>query len=148
MKQSSWSNMDGHRDYHNKWSKSERQIPYDITYMWNLKCDTNKPKYETETKSRTQKTDGWLPRGRRGEVGQEWEFEISRCKLIYTEWINNKVLLYRTGNYIQHPMINYNGKDMKKNICICITESLYCTEIYIALQINYIWIKLKKDSLD
>ena len=33
------SNMDGHRDYYTKWSKSdrERQIPYDITYMWNLK---------------------------------------------------------------------------------------------------------------
>ena len=33
------SNMDGPRDYHTKWSKSdrERQIPYAITYMWNLK---------------------------------------------------------------------------------------------------------------
>ena len=37
------SNMDGSRDYHTKWSKSERerQIPYDIAYMWNLKYDTN-----------------------------------------------------------------------------------------------------------
>ena len=36
------SNMDATRDYHTKWSKSERekQIPYDITYMWNLKYDT------------------------------------------------------------------------------------------------------------
>ena len=24
----------------------------------------------------------------------EWEFEISRCKLLYTGGINNKVLLY------------------------------------------------------
>ena len=33
------SNMDGPRDYHIKWSKSDRegQISYDITYMWNLK---------------------------------------------------------------------------------------------------------------
>ena len=33
------SNMDGLRVYHTKWSKSgrERQISYDITYMWNLK---------------------------------------------------------------------------------------------------------------
>ena len=33
------NNMDGPRDYHTKWSKSgrERQILYDITYMWNLK---------------------------------------------------------------------------------------------------------------
>ena len=35
----SCSNMDGPTDYHTKWSKSdrERQIPYGITYMWNLK---------------------------------------------------------------------------------------------------------------
>ena len=37
------SNMGPTRDYHTKWSKSERerQIPYDITYMCNLKYDTN-----------------------------------------------------------------------------------------------------------
>ena len=33
------SNMDGPRDYHTKWGKSdrERQISYNITYMWHLK---------------------------------------------------------------------------------------------------------------
>ena len=25
--------------------------------------------------------------------GKDWEFGISRCKLLCTEWINNKVLL-------------------------------------------------------
>ena len=47
-----YSNMDGHRDYHTKWSKleRERQIPY-ITYVWNLKYDTNEHIYETETDS-------------------------------------------------------------------------------------------------
>ena len=30
--------------------------------MWNLKYDTNKPIYETEVKSRAQKTGCWLPR--------------------------------------------------------------------------------------
>ena len=34
-------------------SKSERQIPYDISYMWNLKYDTNELIYETETDSWT-----------------------------------------------------------------------------------------------
>ena len=55
-----WNNaigsyMDGARDYHTKWSKSERerQTPYDITYVWNLKYDTNEPIYETETDSQT-----------------------------------------------------------------------------------------------
>ena len=47
--------MDGPRDYHTKQSKSarERQIPYDITYMWNLKYDTNEPISKTETDSQT-----------------------------------------------------------------------------------------------
>ena len=33
------SNVDGPRDYHAKWSKPdrERQMSYDIAYMWNLK---------------------------------------------------------------------------------------------------------------
>ena len=37
-----------------------------ITYMCNLKCDTNEPIYETETGSQTWRTDLWLPR-REGE---------------------------------------------------------------------------------
>ena len=44
----------------------------------------------------------------------EWEFGINRCKLLYIEWINNKVLLYSTGNYIQYPVINHNGKEYEK----------------------------------
>ena len=37
------SNMGATRDDHTEQSKSERvrQIPYAITYMWNLKFDTN-----------------------------------------------------------------------------------------------------------
>jgi len=37
------SNMDGTRDSHTKWSKSERerQISYDTTYIWNLIYGTN-----------------------------------------------------------------------------------------------------------
>ena len=49
------SNMDGPRDDHTKWSKSDRgrQRSYDIAYVWHLKYDTNKPIYETETDSQT-----------------------------------------------------------------------------------------------
>ena len=31
--------------------KRQRQIPYDTTYMWNLKYGTNEPIYKTETDS-------------------------------------------------------------------------------------------------
>ena len=37
-------------------------------------------------------------------------------KLVYIDWINNKVLLYSTGNYIQYSMINPNGKEYGKII--------------------------------
>ena len=56
--------------------------------------------------------------GVKGWGGMEWEFGISRCKLLYIEWINNKVLLYCTGNYIQYPVINQNGKEKKKVISL------------------------------
>ena len=36
--------------------------------------------------------------------GMDWEFRISRCKLVYRGWINNKVLLYSPGSYIQYPI--------------------------------------------
>ena len=38
--------------------------------------------------------------GAGGGQGMELEFGISRCKLLYIEWINNKVL-YSTENYIK-----------------------------------------------
>ena len=81
--------------------------------MWNLKYETNELIYEIETDSQTQRTDLWLPRGW-GGGGMDWEFGISRCKLLYTEWIDNKVLLYSTGNYIQYPGISHNENNMKK----------------------------------
>ena len=46
--------------------------------------------------------------------GMDWEFGINRCKLLHIEWINNKVLMYSTGNYIQYPVINHNGKEYEQ----------------------------------
>ena len=52
--------------------------------------------------------------GEGAEGGMEGEFGTSRCKLLHIEWINNKVLLYSTGNYIQYTVINHNGKEYEK----------------------------------
>ena len=47
-----------------------------------------------------------MPRG--GELGEGWSGRwVSRYTLSYREWINSKVLLYSTENYIQYPMINH-----------------------------------------
>ena len=45
--------------------------------------------------------------------GIEWKVVISRCKLLYINWIN-KVLLHSTENSIQYPMINHNRKEYFK----------------------------------
>ena len=52
---------------------------------------------------------GWNGGGMEGG-GMECEFSIDRWKLLYIEWINNKVILYSTGNCTQYLVINYNVK--------------------------------------
>ena len=44
----------------------------------------------------------------------------------YIDWINNKVLLYSTRNYIQCPMIKHNEKEYLENN-MYISESPCCT---------------------
>ena len=95
-----------------------------MTYMWNLKNNTNQLIYKTKADSQTENRLV-IDKGEGVEGGMEWEFGISRCKLLYTEWINNKVPLYSTGNYIQYLLIHHNGKEYKKKNAY-ITESLFC----------------------
>ena len=79
------SNMDGPRDYHTKWSKSERerQIPYDVTYMWNLEkwyrwtglqgrnWDTDVEKKRMDTKGESGGGWGWWC----DELG-DWDWHV------------------------------------------------------------------------
>ena len=46
-------------------SPKERQIPYDITYMWNLKYGTSEPIYKTDRLTNMEKRGS----SRRGAVG-------------------------------------------------------------------------------
>ena len=73
------SNMDGPRDYHTKWN--QRQVLYDITYMWYLK------KYKLiYIQNRNRFTDIenklWLPK-REGGSNKLEEYGISKYKLLY-----------------------------------------------------------------
>ena len=45
--------------------------------------------------------------------GMDLEFGLGRCKLLALEWINNKVHMHSTGNYIQYPVINHMEKNIK-----------------------------------
>ena len=35
-----------------------------------------------------------------GGSGMDWEFGLSRGKLLHLEWISNEILLYSTENFI------------------------------------------------
>ena len=74
--------------------------------MWNLKYDTNELIYVQKQTHRHREQAYDCQGG-----GMDWEFGVSRYKLLYIGWINNKILLYSTGNYIQYPVINHNGKE-------------------------------------
>ena len=54
-----------------------------ITYMWNLKYDTNEPTYEAETASWTQRTDLVVAKRKGVAGGIEWEVGVSRYKLFH-----------------------------------------------------------------
>ena len=46
----------------------------------------------------------------RGGSGRDWEFGVNRGKLLHLDWISNEFLLYSTGNYIQSPRTDHDGK--------------------------------------
>ena len=70
-----------------------------------------------------------VARGEGEESGRDWQFRVSRCKLLHLEWINIlKVLLYSTGNYIQSPGIDHDGKYFFKGMYTYMNESLCGTE--------------------
>ena len=102
--------MDAPRDSHTKAKKSarERQVPYESTYMWNLKEGTKAPTYRTETNSQTWRTEA--AKGVRRGSGMDGEFEVRTCKLLHLEWISSGVLLYSTGNYVQSLGLEHDGR--------------------------------------
>ena len=85
-----------------------------ISHTWNLKYNTNEHIYALgkQVGNRLPNTEDSCKRVLR--KGMDWELRLSRCKQVYKEWVNNKVLLYRIGNYIQYPVINHCGKQHEK----------------------------------
>ena len=59
--------------------------------------------------------------GGRDKLGV-WDQQI-HTTIYKIKKINNKDLLYGTGNYIQYPVINHKGKEYDKAYTyVCITE--------------------------
>ena len=61
--------MDECRDDHTKWNKLKGTNTIYITYMWNLKYDTNELIYKTETDSQTWNTNLKLLKGKEDGTG-------------------------------------------------------------------------------
>ena len=78
--------MDATRESHAKRSKSERerQIPYEIIYIWNLKYGTNELIYKTETDAQTRRTDLWFLRRR--EERMRWTGSLGLVDANYYRW--------------------------------------------------------------
>ena len=70
--------------------------------------------------------------------GMDWEFGVSRCKLLYIECINNRILVYSTRNYIQYPVINHNGKEYLKRMY---RASLVAQWLRIRLPMEGTWVR-------
>ena len=95
-----------------------------------------------------------VAKGEGDRGGKDWEFGISRGKLLSIGWISNKVLLYGTGDilYIQYPVTNHNGKEyiyIYTYICVYIyththththTHTYICIYTYIYTYICHIYI--------
>ena len=90
----------------NKVSMTNKDKYHDITYMYDSKMiQMNLFAKQKQTHRHRKQTYGYQ-RGK--EIG------INRYTLIYRKQINNKDLLYSTGNYIQYLIITYNGKESEK----------------------------------
>ena len=74
MKVTTCESMDGPIGYYTTWNKSDResQIPYNFTYVWNLK---NKINEQQNRNKLIDRTNWWLPDGKGigvlGERGEE-----------------------------------------------------------------------------
>ena len=67
-----------------------------------------------------------VAKGKDGRRGIDWEFEVGRFKVLCFEWINSRVLLSSTKNYIQSPGIKYNRNGyLKKNVYTYIHIYIY-----------------------
>ena len=101
--------VDGSRDSHTEWSKSERekQISYINAFMWNLEkwyrwTGLQGRNRDTDVENKHMDTKGlkWGVWGG-GGGGMNWEIGIDMYTLMCIKWMTNKNLLYKKINNIQ-----------------------------------------------
>ena len=83
--------------------------------MQNLKSNAGESIYKTETDSQTQKTNLWLPKGRR-------EYGFNRLKTTLYTIDKQQEFTYYTANYFQYIIISYNQEKISESLC-CTPET-------------------------
>ena len=82
--------------------------------MISLTCEIqNTAKVKLSTKQKLTDRENRLVVAKGGGRGSrmDWQFGVSRCKQLHLVWVDNEILLFSTGNYIQSPGISHNGKE-------------------------------------
>ena len=114
-------------------SEREREILYDIIYIWNLKYGTD----NLATKQKLTHRHREETCGCQGGGMMEWErleVWISRCKLLHLEWISNEVLFIAQGtisNLLGQTMIEDN---IRKGMCACVYIYTYVCVCHFVVQ--------------
>ena len=86
----------------------KKKKSHDITFTWNLKYGTSEPSIKRETCRQREQTCGCQEGG--GESGTDWEFGVSKCKLLDLKRISDEGLLYSPGNSIQSLRRDHDGR--------------------------------------
>ena len=94
-------------------------MPYDITYMWNLKDMVQMNLFTKQKQShRCRKpTYGCQGRSKQRKETIHWDIGIDIYALLYINCITYENLLYTTGNSSQYSVMTYMGKEIKKEFC-------------------------------
>ena len=152
--------MDGPRDCHTEWNKSdrEREMSYDIPYMWNLKRnDTKKLTYKTKETHRLREWNygcPWLKAGGTDSWGV-WDgyVQAARFKMDNQErrptvqHMNLCSVLYGSpdGRGFVCLFVCLFLRGWKMDTCIYMAESLHClSETITTVLIGHIPIQNKK----
>ena len=91
--------------------------------MWSIKQDTNELSIKQKQTQKTQRTDLWLPRAGDRDGFGVCNYQIQTITIQRMDKQHGPSVLHR--ELYQHPVINYDGKNMKKKY-ICLKESLCC----------------------
>ena len=119
------TNMDGPRNFHTKWRKSEKDKYHMISHMWNLMKMIRK-NFLTIQKQTHRFQNQFYGYHRWNHCGEE---RIGRMVVTYIHYnrkeLLNENVLYSTGKSTQSFVITYVVKRM--DVSIRMTNSLCCT---------------------